>query len=152
MATAIDLIDNLKALDVKSIARTVMQRNADAFSEANREQMMEGKRRDGKNIGDSPGNYYLSLMYARDKQNKNSKAGFMNPDLRLTGSFQDSMYMNVKGDDIIMDSTDSKTWDLVKKYGDTIFGLNEKSKEPFLDILTPDFQAEITKQTGLKFN
>ncbi len=154
MATVLDMIDNIKAIDLKSIARTVMQKNADVFTEFNRQQMMEGKRKDGKNIGDSPGRrgYYQSLMYARDKQKKNSKAGFMNPDLYLTGAFQDSMYMNVKGEDIVMDSTDSKAADLLKDYGGTIYGLNEEKKPEFVEVIMPEFHEVIEKQTGLKFN
>jgi len=147
---SLQFIENLKSIDLQKVAATVLQKNADVYTEFNREQMMKGKRKDGKNIGDSPGNYYLSLMYARDKAKMNSAAGFMNPDLRLTGSFQDQMYMNVKGEDIIMDSTDSKATELVKKYGSSIYGINPS--EEFTDFLEPDFQAEITRQTGLKFN
>ena len=152
MATVLDLSANLQSVNVKVIAATSLQATADEFTEANKKQMMKGKRNDGKNIGDSPGQYYGSMMYARDKQRMNSEPGFMNPDLKLTGSFQNMMYMNVEGENILMDSADSKAESLVEKYGESIYGHSEPVKIPYVeDHLLPEFQSQIEKATGLKF-
>jgi hypothetical protein len=141
------MIDNFKAMDIKSIAGSVMQSNSGVFIKLNKEQMLSGKGKT-KNIG-----RYLSGVYARFKAEMNPKPGTGNVDLRLTGSFQDQMFMKVQGEGFEIGSTDSKAGDLENKYGVQIFGLNDGSRVGFIDdYLLPDFHKLVGKMTGLKFS
>jgi hypothetical protein len=152
MSNCLELLDALKTVNVTEIAIQAMSNTSEAYVQANRDQMLSGKRKDGTNIGDAPGNYYYSLMYARDKNRKNAKAGFMNPDLKLTGAFQDGLTMTMAGEVIEVSSSDSKYETLTDKYGGTIYGLNETSQEKYNETLFPEIQKEITKITGLNFS
>lgn len=146
MITPSDLFNTLKELNLKQVAVTSLKNKSEAYLDANRGQMLEGKGKN-KNIGT-----YRNKQYASFKKELNSKAGLGNVDLKLTGSFQEGMTMTMNGDDIDVDSTDSKTGDLVNKYGGQIFGLNKGTQSTFVEeTLQPSFEDEFSKETGLKF-
>lgn len=46
-----------------------------------------------------------------------------------TGSFYNNMFVRKDGDSLIFSSSDSKTEELVEKYGEAIFGLTDYDKE-----------------------
>lgn len=146
MATAANVIDNFKRMDIKSVGVGALRATSEQMLDANRRQMMEGKGR-VKNIG-----RYRAADYARFKNSLSGTAGLGNVDLRLTGSFQDRMKMDVSGENIVIDSSDGKASDLVAKYGEQVFGLNNKNRSEFTDqTLAPAFRSMVEKITGLKF-
>lgn len=146
MATWTNLTENFRRMDIKAAATGALRATSEAMLDRNRRQMIEGKGR-VKNIG-----RYRSRDYARMKNGMSSAAGFGNVDLRLTGSFQDRMKMSVTGESIVIDSSDSKSSDLVAKYGEQIFGLNVRNKSEYTEeALAPAFRSIIEKSTGLKF-
>jgi len=55
--------------------------------------------------------------------------GFNTPNLKLTGDFQNDMYLSTNGKEYSISSNDHKTWKLINKYTRNIFGI-PKSKEP----------------------
>lgn len=95
---------------------------------------------------------YRSPSYATYKNQRNPKPGLGHPDSFLTGSFQRQMFMKVEKETFNISSHDSKTFDLVKHYGDDIFGLTVKSKQVYANTVIYDgIKAYITEKTGLKF-
>ncbi len=87
---------------------------------------------------DSLGNLlmeYASEEYAQFKKALGSKAPFGIPDLKLEGDFREGFVLITEGNEFRIDSTDEKAGELAFKYGQEIYGLNEKSLEiarPFI--------------------
>lgn len=152
MSTAADMLQIFGSLDIGQIARDVMTRSGGEYIDANREQMMDGLRNDGNTIGSPPGRPYMSLKYAKEKNEMNSRPGIGNPDLKLTGAFHASMQMDVQNDVILVTATDPKAEDLEKKYGSRIYGLGGDRLGTFIkEVYAPAFYEEITQATGLTF-
>lgn len=86
----------------------------------------------------------------RDFKNKlNPKAGLGNVDLILGGSFINSFFLEEKGEGYIFSATDSKTDDLLGRYGEEIFNLNQKAFNDFLiKYVKDDFVKVLKKQLG----
>ncbi len=86
----------------------------------------------------------------RDFKNKlNPKAGLGNVDLILSGSFINSFFLKEKGEGYIFEASDSKADDLLKRYGEDIFNLNNKAFNDFLiKYVKKPFTIEIKKQLG----
>jgi hypothetical protein len=86
----------------------------------------------------------------RDFKNKlNPKAGLGNVDLILSGSFINSFFLKEKGEGYIFESNDSKADDLLGRYGEDIFNLNNKAFNDFLiKYVKKPFTSEIKKQLG----
>lgn len=151
MGTAAELLKDLQAVNVEQVAKDSINATSEDFSDLNREQLMNGLRSDGKKVMDRPGFPYKNLKYARFKQGKNSKPGLMNPDLNLTGAFHRGIAMEVRNNDIIVESSDGKAAELESKYGGTIYGLNVKSQDEYnQESFLPQLFQNIEKLTGLK--
>lgn len=153
MSTAAELLDALRSLDVEQTARKAISDNAEHYVLLNQGQMFEGKGKD-RNIG-TYRNFRMKdgRQYRDFKAAKNPLPGVGNVDLKLTGAFYRGMKMEVRGDSIEMDSTDSKAPGLLEKYGGQIYGLNAKNQPTFNEVaFLTTFQEEITRQTGLKFS
>ena len=102
------------------------------LEEYQRLQMSRGENNEGNPIGE-----LRSAAYARRKKSTGGIAPLGRVDLRDTGSFQDSIFTKITNNFIKWGATDSKTSDLVKKYGD-IFGLSDFTVDEFInEILLP---------------
>jgi hypothetical protein len=137
-----DLYLNAKAIDLADIFSDVIAKNEQHLINLNHNQLQFGL--------DSEGNYlreYQSPAYALEKQSMNPKAGLGNPDLYYTGAFYRGWSLLITNSEFLFDSGDSKTSDLIEKYGDNIFGLSAKNIESFtVDIFTNDFFTELNNQ------
>lgn len=80
-----------------------------------------------------------SPSYARYK-------GFKNPNLQDTGDFKKAMFLNVKGVEYIISSTDWKTALLINKYSAYIFGIFNK---PLAMDATSEQLAKLYKENVL---
>ena len=151
MATVVDLIANLRSLNLKQVAEEVISRHTGEFTEFNKQQLSEGKSPDGGRIGQYA---YNKGKYARYKNALNPKPGLGFVDLILTGAFRQAFATVFKNDSFFTDSSDEKSDKLQSKYGpEHIFGLTDEHKESYSEtIILPDFQGVITSRTGLTFN
>lgn len=98
--------------------------------EKNQDQMLNGFRADDS---------YILPEYTPYTREKKEEKGW-DPDkvtLYDTGDFYNAMFADVSYFDIEIDSTDSKTEDLIEKYGEKIFGLSDESKEEYRDDAMP---------------
>jgi hypothetical protein len=133
-------------IDVKRAAISIVSERKEDIIDKNREQLMDGFDKEKKRL-----KKYASPAYAAKKNKRNPSPGYGNPDLYDKGGFQNSMKLNIQSTNMYeITSTDSKTPDLKKKYGATIFGLTTDNKEDVkYEIINPGLVTYIKKETGL---
>lgn len=140
--TISELYQNAKAIDLADIFSDVIEKNEQHLIDLNHNQLQFGL--------DSEGNYlreYQSPAYALEKQSMNPKAGLGNPDLKYTGAFYRGWSLLITNSEFLFDSGDSKTSDLIEKYGQNIFGLRKENIESFtVNIFAHDFFTELNTQ------
>lgn len=125
--TISELYQNAKAIDLADIFSDVIAKNEEHLIQLNQNQLY-------KDSSDSEGNkleQYNSLEYAREKESMNPEVGFRNTDLYYTGAFYRGWSILVTNSEFLFDSSDSKTSDLIAKYGENIFGFRKDNLESF---------------------
>lgn len=130
-------IDHLRQMapQQEKIVLEVVARNEPTIVDLNTAQLMEGKDSNGQIFGE-----YSSAAYAEFKRSLNPRGVV---DLKLTGKFHDSFYIEAARFPVFVDARDPKTGKLVEKYGSEIFGLTQESKEAAADQLGPETLDEI---------
>ena len=138
MATVADMLENLKALDIKKEALVSIAATSGKILDLNREQLLHGKRSDGTTMP----------PYSEASVKKFHKPA--GPILLYdTGRFQQSFKLDVGSSKIEFLSEDLH--DLKKRYGDNIFGLGATNQEYYnQEVFLPEFSQKIESQTGLK--
>ena len=133
-----DLLAAFNGLDVQKEALVSISKTSEKFVELNREQLLSGKRSDGKSM--PPYSDASVEIYGKPS----------GPILLYdTGAFQDSIEIDVdsSGYKVLADDPN----DLAGAYGDEIFGLTSKNQEKYnQEIFLPEFAKSIEAQTGLK--
>lgn len=142
MTTVTAMRKRFNLVKVDELASQAMEQRREDIVELNREQMLEGKNKDGSDIAPP---YAFSTVAI--KRAKGQQANFVN--LRDTGSFQRAMKLIVTRHTYQVTSTDSKTPDLVRKYGDVIFGLTPRNKAIAWSVyIRPQVVQDIKDITG----
>lgn len=148
MATALDLLENIQAINIAEEARKAVNETAHHMADLNREQLSAGYDAKGHKL--TP--HYSSRSYAAKKNAMNPEPGMWHPDLMLTGAFAESFKASATGDDIEFEASDPKANELLEKYGDDVLGLFETQQEYYNErIFYPVFSDAITEVTGLIF-
>lgn len=89
---------------------------------------------------------YASNSYAARKHAINGLPGFGVPDLKLTGAFYKGWKVKVSGNKFEINSTDPKTPDLIRNYGEDIFGLQPIKKMQYSsETMQPELVKEVKK-------
>lgn len=149
MVTPGDLLENLRTINVINDAIEAAAGTKDEMARLNVEQLASGRDSEGSKLSPK----YRNKSYAAKKNRINPAPGMWNPDLILTGAFTGSLNVSVSGQNINFSSGDSKKAGLVKKYGDNIFGLNDKQQDYYnYEVFLPEFRDIITSKTGLEFD
>ena len=143
MITFADALENWDKVDVTQLTADAMQKNKEAILDLNREQMQHGKKSNGSEI---------TPAYTPFTINEKIKKGqpYGNVTLKDTGSFQDKMELEAKRTKYTITSLDSKTPDLMDKYGEDIFGLTVSGKKEAWLIVRPDVVQAIKNITGAR--
>ena len=150
-----DLINKLNGVSdkikkVHEIVNQVVSDNSDVLLSLNRDQMLLGRNSDGDELGPNylQDPYFKSReaaeRYARMKYAlEPSHVGLIwnpqlfpdkskdTPNLIVTGSFQDAMFISVSGGKYNIGSTYVDASDISQKYNNKVFGLAPQSKEYF---------------------
>lgn len=113
------------------IVQSVISANQAELIDLNTSQLEQGKTSESKFITPE----YRSDDYAQFKQSQGSKAPFGTPDLKLTGDFYSGFKAEVAPKYLEITSTDKKSGKLQKKYGDEIYGLTDKNKSEFAQLI-----------------
>lgn len=103
----------------------------------NRDQLLAGKTAENKRVGK-----YRSASYAKYKKTLNPNGVV---DLKLTGRFHGSFFIKADKFPLIFGARDSKTNDLVEKYGETIFGLTKASLQTVSQSIKNNYLARVRK-------
>lgn len=128
MATIEQAYEQMKAIqkNMRAIGMNALKQTNEDYLDAQREQMLSGEDSTGGIIG-----HYASKIYGDYKLGKNPKAGG-NVDLFDTGAFQEELTLRLlNGVSFTVYSQDIKSKLLEKKYGSTIFGLNQRHLEVY---------------------
>ena len=141
------LNNRLQSIDKNQMLRNAIEANEKAILDINREQLRVGERADGLPITPA----YSPFYNAWKSQQSSYKAGSKKPDLYLTGSFQDKMYLDIEGNNIIVDSIDPKRDRLVHELGytDKIFGTQQKNLPRVQNLTSISYVREFKQKTGL---
>jgi len=139
MATIAAVKSNIDKLDLAKEAMGAIVEMSTDVVQLNREQLMEGRVKDGGKFQER----YKSPSYAEYKHRRNPIPGKYVPDLYNTGAFQEAMKLKVNSkEEYEIFSTDSKASMLTKKYGSLVkfFGLNAESRE---DLIKNGYYSEV---------
>lgn len=141
-----DLKERIKKVDVVFEAAEAIHDTAKTVVEKQRLQLLAGQRADGSPVG-----FYANEQYADLKYAMNPKAGYGIMDWKLTGSLHKDIFVDVRAQEgeYIIDSTDAKTGELIKRIGDP-FGLTEQNQEDYInETLEETFLNRMHEATGL---
>lgn len=159
MATVLDLINNLKALDVKSIANTITSRYSNVIASNVRNQLWNGQKPDGSPITpsylDDP--HFKTRKQAEAYANWKYSGGYRanttrnkyTPNLYINGYFYRGINATVAAGAFEVVAS----WNEVgSKYKD-VLGLSEPHAEKMVEEnIRPAWEVFVQAQTGLKFN
>ena len=128
----------LLQLDLMKLGSESLNETRDYYLDLNRQQMNAGYGRYDERIG-----VYASPAYERLKTSMNPNAGGW-VDLKLTGFFQNMMYLKLVGDKKFeVGRQDSKAEELTSKYGESIFYLSPTRLEQYREKFFPVLNAKI---------
>lgn len=148
MGTIKSVLDKFSKVNLSIQVPNLIEKTAFEIEALNKEQLYRGEDSEGYQLHPT----YKNKYYARKKRQMNPKPGHGIPDLFYTGSFY--KYFGVIVDKsqgtFRIDSTDSKTESLKKKYGEKIFGLQPKSKAIYKEFLQKELKEYIESVTGIK--
>ena len=123
-----DLANKLKNINFVQEATKIAGQEIDFFEDANRDQLLAGKRASGIDITPK----YRSTIYAIKKPKLFGRK-LLTPNLKDTGAFHRSITAEVRNKKIYIDAVDEKTESLQEKYKKTILGVSEENQQKFID-------------------
>lgn len=133
------IVTNLKQLQNNldaEIVNILKNGHPGLIEDLNREMLLDGRNNEGQLIRPK----YRNSKYARRKQALNSKPPLGTPDIKLTGKYHKSLKAKFQGNDILIDSSDSKDADLSAKY-EGIKGLGPPEEFQLREAVTPDLRT-----------
>ena len=124
-----------KFRNIRTTINRAIVENQEEILDLNTAQLEIGQDSTGANLDD-----YEYDSYAKMKKGPpyNSKAPLGIPNLRLEGDFYEGFVLKKDDKDFLITSEDSKTSRLKDKYGDNIFGLQDKNIGKAGDLILED--------------
>jgi len=141
MRTIYNLLEAAKKIDLPLEIELSFFDTREEYVTLQKQQLAAGERNDGKPIFNvKTGSDEYSPAYAKKK-------GKSKPiDLHDKGDFYFGTFADVREEGIYVDSADDKSEKLQENYGDAIFGLADKRKEPYAEIAVGVLRANIQKK------
>ena len=136
----------------EEVAATSIQKTRSNLVSLNREQMLEGKRRDGKDISPSyfEDPWFKSVESAKaysdwkDSITPNSKRKKGVPNLFIIGTFHNSITIDVTGESIKFNSDFYAAADIERKFTGMIYSLNVEKRTVYVrEFLRPEFMTNV---------
>lgn len=136
-----DVIGRLKVSEAEQtkVILEIIDRNKAIVLDLNTKQLFEGRNNKGEQIKPP----YKNPKYAEFKRTLNP---FGVVDLRLTGDFHNSFFINDTSFPITFGASDEKTGELVQKYGEDIFGLTVASKAELSEQIREEIKDYYRRQ------
>lgn len=145
MTTVAALLKRVDAINVSDQSQFAIDDTREQLVLKQQMQMLHGLNAKGEKIGK-----YANPEYAAAKFALNPLAGFGNVDLRLTGTFFNDAFVDVRDDVFVITSGNEKTRELEQKYGQDIFGLNKDYKKEYVqEDLKPVFFKNVRNRLKL---
>ena len=139
MATITQVRQRFEQLDEEQIAEEAVRESADLMADLNAMQINTGLKADGTEMPD----YSFRSVFQYGKPPGPIR-------LRDTGAWQAGLRVQVVGDSVVFDSTDSKDRMLRDRYGDAIQGLSDKyANEAIREAIEPAFMRKIREAVQL---
>lgn len=135
-------LKNLRSLNIDDVKREAIESVKDDIVNNQRDQLRAGRMGNGVLPDYSPRSQTL-------KDRSNYKAKWPTMDLYNTGSFQEKMKMEVLKLSTLIDSTDSKTDDLVSRFSDQIFEPDKKTMKLNIYSVTPVFMKLVYQKMNV---
>lgn len=132
------MLDAVTKLDLPFILENALIDSREDYVKLQKDQLMHGL-----NSEDEPIGQYRSPEYAAQKNAQNSLPGLGIPDLRLEGGFHAGIFADPRSEGIVVDSTDSKSFDLMAKYSEKIFTLGPTRLPVFTEIVQPKVMEQV---------
>jgi hypothetical protein len=136
MEKVLQLLQRLRAATPEEQEKAILAiilKHAHRAIDLNIEQLMNGIDAEGRSLGE-----YKSAAYAEFKRSLNPRGVV---DLRLTGDWQDEMYLEADKFPVYMNSSNWKTLKLTTDFGENILGLTQENKQKFLEAIKEDIIA-----------
>src|ERR1044072_1903301 len=139
----------------EEVAATSIRKTGANLVQLNREQMMEGKRRDGKDISPSyfEDPWFKSIESAKaysewkDRITPNSKRKKGVPNLFIVGTFHNSISIDVTGESIKFNSDFYAAADIERRFTGMIYSLNVEKRTVYVrEFLRPEYMANVRFQ------
>jgi hypothetical protein len=158
MPDALEVLENLEALDITVAASAALSDHTYQFVALNREQLMEGKLSTGQDITpsyfDDP--YFKTPEAAKkysdwkDSITPNQKRKKGTPNLYIIGTYHGSIGMEVKDGEYELKSEYKDAASIERKFSNNIYGLDEENAEKLIEGGLEDSFYDKAKQiTGL---
>lgn len=129
-------------LDTNDLAGVVLEERSNEATDLNRQQLLSGKKKDGSGMGT------YRPFTVQERLRRGLQVQFV--DLRFTGNWQGGLKFVRKGTTYDFESSDWKDGMLRDKYGETITGLSDDSKDEFMRSWgRRDLVHEISMRTGI---
>lgn len=141
MRTLDDMLEAFEKIDIKTEIFLSLEDTAETYVQLQKEQLEEGFRSDDKAIFRlTTGSDEYSPGYAKYK-------GREKPiDLKDKGNFQADIFIDVREDEIFIDSADSKSTMLQEDYGTEILGLDEYNTQKYADAAGEQLVNNVTNE------
>lgn len=131
------IITNLNKFDFEQELLRILNNNTTYIMDLERMRLLEGKNSDGSDIHPA-----YNLHYATYKLKFNPLGV---TDLTLTGSFTQEFIMSATEFPVVFGSLDDKSYSLVQKYGENIFGLRKADLQDLKGEILPAIQESIKR-------
>lgn len=153
-------VQNLEA-QTDQLITSSLEKTKEALLDQNREQLLAGKSRDGKDLSPT----YLEDPYFKSREsaqrysnwkdritpNPNRKQGV--PNLFINGRLHNAFEVKIQGQNVFYSANVPYGAKVEEKFTDKIYGLGGVYKREYLnESLGPVFRLSITSIIGLKFN
>lgn len=143
MTTVQDVLDRVTAFDLEFETEEAMNDTAAEFVKKQREQLFSGINEKGEKIQPA---YSPKTVAIKKKKGQ----PFDRVTTRDTGEFHRDIFLDVRDNEFIVDSADSKSEALQKKYGGELMGLSEDNQEVYVEEnLDPVFMDRVSKSLEL---
>lgn len=129
-----------KSVNLRAEKMAAVLINNQPLTELNRSQLREGLTSEGNPIVPD---YSEGYSYFKEQQST-YKAPPGTPDLFLTGSFQEKMFLVLRNG-VSFSSSDSKVANLVNKYGNNIFGITAQNMATCIILVTNSYIKMIVR-------
>lgn len=155
--TVAEMARRFRAISLTEEASEIISRNPEEILNLNRDQLRQGKGKDGQYLLRYSEDPFFktpaaALAYAKwkEKINPNSEKPFDVPDLFINGYTYASLKAVVSGGNVLLSAQVPWAAELDVKYSGNYLGLNVDSQDEYRQVLIPRLAQAIKDKTGAK--